>query len=86
MKITRSQLKQIIKEELKEVLSEANQQLQFQKSFVWQKTLASLGNVLGTKDFFLESEGANVRGAMYIYRKNFDDGSKMRLKIEEVLR
>ena len=86
MKVTISRLKQLIKEELKEVLSEANQQLQFQKSSEWQETLACLGEGLESKGFSLESKGGNVRGGMYIYKKDFDDGSKMRLKIQEDLR
>ena len=86
MKITELQLKQIIKEEVEEVLSEAQQQVQFLKSSEWKETLTSLGDVLKGKGFYLESQGGNLSGMMYQYRKDFDDGSKMRLKIVEDLR
>ena len=86
MKITELQLKQIIKEEVEEVLSEAQQQVQFLKSSEWKETLTSLGDVLKGKGFYLEGQGGNLGGMMYQYRKDFDDGTKIRLKIVEVLR
>ena len=86
MKITKSRLKQLIEEEMKEVLSEASRPVQFQKSPEWQKVLGGLENVLNSNGFSLESKGGHLRGALYIYRKDFDDGSKMRLKIQEDLR